>query len=168
MEQFIRAKAAEQKEKYDAFLTKLDSDNMTLDDAKQELVRQGQDPSRLDYKEFNRDALEDTLAPGRKRINGDRNSRIQILQRQLDVPNNSQKPRLNEYILPFPDELHDLLMLLTEAERESWKEANLVASRKDIELGCKLPFFEKVVEVRPTIYQFPDKEVDVEQIAGLK
>ncbi len=165
---FIRRKNEEQVQRYADFLAKLEKDGMTVDEAKQELIRQGQDSSRLDFKEFTRDMLEDTIAPGRKRINGDRNSRIQILQRQNEVPNNSQQPRLNEFILPFPECMVNLLSLLTEDERDDWRNAHLVMSRKDIDLGCKLPFLESVIDVRPTIYEFPANEVDIEKIAGLK
>lgn len=166
--QFISNKTQEQLNRFELFMAKLEKDNMTLEEAKQELVRQGQDPSRLDYKEFNRDMLEELIAPGRKRINGDRNSRIQILQRQNEIPNNSQAARLNEYILPFPPALTELLNLLDETERDVWQEVHLVNQKKGIELGCKLPFLSEVIVVKPTIYSFPEKEVDLEKVAGFK
>ncbi len=168
IDQFIRRKNEEQVQRYADFLAKLEKDGVTFEEAKQELTRQGQDASRLDFKEFTRDILEDTIAPGRKRINGDRNSRIQILQRQNEVPNNSQQPRLNEFILPFPEELVRLLGLLTESERDDWRNEHLVITRKDIDLGCKLPFLSSVINVRPVIYEFPANEMDIEKAAGLK
>lgn len=102
---FVAEKGAEQTSKYKDFLRTLVLQKKTLEELKAEIVAQGGDPSQVDLKEFTRFHVEEMLQPGRKRINGDRNTRIQIMQRHLEVPNDLQKPAISTYILPLAVEV---------------------------------------------------------------
>ena len=114
---FVAEKGAEQTSKYKDFLRTLVLQKKTLDELKAEIVAQGGDPSQVDLKEFTRFHVEEMLAPGRKRINGDRNTRIQIMQRHLEVPNDLQKPAISTYILPLAVEVeqHDSFLSMVSA-----------------------------------------------------
>jgi len=166
--QFIEEKNKELKNRFEIYLEKLGAEGKTLQDAKEEYRSQGGDPSNLDYKEFTRDVLEDSLQPGRKRINGDRNSRLQIMHRQSEIPNDLQRARLNVFELPMPTELLEYLVCVTEEARIEWEEKHLHESPRHIDLSCKLPFLAKVTDVFPRIYEFPAKELDVERELGRK
>jgi len=168
IESFIAEKNKEMRNRYEIFLERLAIEGKTLQEAKQEMMSQGGDPTTLDFKEFSRDLLEDTLHPGRKRINGDRNTRLQIMHRQSEIPSDLQRPRLNVFELPMPTELLDYLVAVSEDARIKWEEDNLDASPRYAELACKLPFLRKVTDVFPRIYEFPDKELDVERELGRK
>ena len=166
---FVKSKNEELWGRYNDFLKKLAQEGKTVESYKQELLQQGADTRSADFKEFTRETLEDTLAPGRKRINGDRNTRIQIMQRQVEIPNDLQKPAVNVYELPMPAQVCDYLLCLTAEEREDWEKENLVDTVKgSYHLGCSLPFLKDRVEVAPDIYHFPERELDVERELGNK
>ncbi len=76
--EFVAEKGAEQSTRYTDFLKSLVLQKKTLDEIKEEILASGGDPSQVDLKEFTRFHLEEMLQPGRKRINGDRHSRIQV------------------------------------------------------------------------------------------
>lgn len=166
---FISSKNDELWGRYQDFIKKLENEGKTLEAYKQEILLQGGDTRSVDFTEFTRETLESTLMPGRKRINGDRNTRIQIMQRQIEIPNDLQKPSLNVFELPMPVQLCDYLLCTTAELREQWEKENLVENVKgSYHLGCNLPFLKDRVEVNPEIYYFPEKELDVERELGNK
>jgi hypothetical protein len=107
------------------------------------------------------------MTPGRRRINGDRNTRIQILYRQTEIPSDLQQPALEVFELPMPESVMDLLVTLQEEDRESWKKEHLVENKTQADLGCHLPFLKERVDVYPAIYRFPEKELDVSRAANI-
>jgi hypothetical protein len=133
------------------------------------------------YEEFTRAMVEERLSPGKMTINGDRNSQIRILFRQVDVPSDKQQPRLNEYILIKPLEVLELEQLLDRFEsadltqeeylREiaDWKRIHLEFNMKSDfpDLGTGIPFLKATFSISPRIYEWPI-EIDVEREAGLK
>ena len=151
-----------QNERYEALVEKFRKAGKTIEDVKKEMKEAGKNPDILNKREFTRDDIEEDLAPGRKRISGDRNSEIQILQRQTDIPNDLQRPAVNRYILPMPEKLLEL-MELPEEEVLTWKAANLVNMPVELDIGCHLPMLMERVDVVPAIYEFPEREVDVER-----
>lgn len=164
VEQFIKEKAEEQSVKYKQFLHNLVLQKKTLDEVKEEIVASGGDPASVDFVPFTRFHLEEMLQPGRKRINGDRNSRIQIMMRSSDIPNDLQKPAVLVYVLPMPVDVdYFYTSIHTIEEREKWEEENLEPMLRDFQVGTTLPLYKQVVNVLPTIYRFPEKEVDVER-----
>ena len=166
VQELVSLKNTEQKQRYADFMKKLEKENKTLAQVADEIEKAGGDPRSVDYKEFTRDMLEDSLHPGRRRINGDRNSRIQIMYRQQDIPNDLQKSAVETFELPMPAEVLDFITILDGKEREEWMETHLTPTLKEVELGCHLPFFHKVTNVIPIIYRFPEREVDVEKAVG--
>lgn len=167
VEDFVALKRNEIRKKYDEFLERLRVEGKTLAQAAEEVQKAGGDPAMVDYKEFTREQLEDTMAPGRRRINGDRNTRIQILYRQTEIPNDLQRAGLEVFELPMPEAVMDLLVTLQEEDRISWKKENLVDNDVRDDLGCHLPFLKGSVDVHPSIYRFPEKELDVSRVAGI-
>lgn len=159
---FIASKATETLARYEKMILQLEKDGKTLADVKKELVESGRDPCIVDYRAFDRNVLEETLQPGRKRINGDRGSRLQILQRQHEIPNDLQKPALNEYVLPLPEQIKEFMQITNTEERQQWQDMHLRESPRQIDLGCHLPLLMNVVDVYPKIFKCPDKELDVE------
>jgi hypothetical protein len=133
------------------------------------------------YVEFTRAMVDERLTPGKMTINGDRNTQIRILYRQLEVPSDVQQPRLNEYILLKPLEVLELEQHLDMFEQghlkedeylvriAEWKNANLnLEMQKEFpELGTGIPFLRGCNRVTPRIYEWP-REIDVEREAGLK
>jgi hypothetical protein len=133
------------------------------------------------YEEFTRVMIEDRLSPGKMTINGDRNTQIRILFRQVDIPSDKQQPRLNEYILIKPLEVLELEQLLDRFENEdlteeeylsevaTWKRVHLEANLKSDfpDLGTSIPFLKETFSITPRIYEWPI-EIDVEREAGLK
>ena len=167
--EFVESKNHELRKNYQEFLNKLEKEGKTLMEYTAELVQNGGDARSVEFKTFTRDVLEDTMAPGRKRINGDRNSRIQIMQRQVDIISDLQRPALNVYELPMPIPIFDYLLCLTDTDRKKWEDENLVDTIKGIQdMGCRLPFLKNREEVEPIIYTFPEKEVDIERELGNK
>jgi len=159
--QFLDKKNEEARKQYAEFLKKLEKEGKTLYQAAEEVEKAGGDPSSVDFKELTRDVLEDSMHPGRRRINGDRNTRLQIVYRQKEIPNDLQKAAIELYELPMPEEVFDFLTAVGSEAREKWEAQHLVPTLAGVELGCHLPFFHKVVNVIPEVYRFPEKEVDV-------
>lgn len=168
VEEFVKEKSEEQSEKYKQFLHQLVLQKKTIEDVKQEVEAAGGDPASLDLVPFTRFHLEEMLQPGRKRINGDRNTRIQVMMRSKEIPNDLQKPAVWVYILPKPLEIKQFYEdLETLEEREDWEAVHLQPMMKDVDMGCHLPILRRVIDVYPTVYRFPEKEVDVERAANL-
>jgi hypothetical protein len=161
---FIKEKASEQSEKYKQFLHSLVLEKKSIDDIKEEIVAAGGDPASVDFVPFTRSHLEEMLQPGRKRINGDRNTRIQVMMRSSDIPNDLQRPAVLVYVLPMPPEVdHFYNSITTLEERTEWEDENLEPMFRDVHVGTSLPLYKHVINVMPTIYRFPEKEVDVER-----
>lgn len=161
---FIREKSVEQSTKYKEFLHSLVLEKRTLDDVKEEIVAAGGDPTSVDLIPFTRSHLEEMLAPGRKRINGDRNTRIQVMMRSSDIPSDLQRPAVLTYVLPMPEDIEYFYQKITTLdERSEWEDENLEPMLRECQVGTSLPMLKKVVEVMPTIYRFPENEVDVEK-----
>jgi hypothetical protein len=168
VEEFVREKAQEQSEKYKAFLHNLVLQKRTIEDVKKEIEEQGGDPAQVDLVPFTRFHLEEMLQPGRKRINGDRNTRIQVMMRSREIPNDLQKPAVWIYVLPKPLEVKTFYEdLETLEDREAWESTHLQPMMRDHDVGCHLPMLQRVIDVFPTVYRFPEKEVDVERAANL-
>lgn len=161
---FVAEKNNEQTSKYKDFLRTLVLQKKTLDELKAEIVAQGGDSSQVDLKEFTRFHVEEMLQPGRKRINGDRNTRIQIMQRHLEVPSDLQLPAISTYVLPLAEEVEQHNSFLSMEEKDEWVAAHLSPMFRDEEVGCHLPLLSRVVDVYPTIYRFPEKEIDLSNV----
>jgi hypothetical protein len=165
VQEFVDEKAEEQSEKYKQFLHNLVLQKKSIDDVKEEIEREGGDPAMIDFIPFTRYHLEEMLAPGRKRINGDRKTRIQIMCRSKEIPNDLQLPAVWVYVLPMPDEVKYFYESLASLdERKDWENHHLQPMIKDFEVGCHLPILKQVIDVYPKIYRFPEKEVQVENI----
>lgn len=167
IQEFLIRKNQDLLTKYNHFLDALKEEGKTLQEVKLEIVQKGGDATSVDFKELTRDTLEDTLHPGRKRINGDRNTRIEILHRHTEIPNDLQKAALSVFVLPTPQAVKELLPFTEAEEKEVWKDVNLVPMIRDQVIGCHLPMLKDVVNVYPTIYRFPAKELDVARAAHL-
>lgn len=164
VDEFVKEKAEEQSVKYKQFLHSLVLEKRTVEEIKEEIVASGGDPTQVDYVPFTRHHLEEMLAPGRKRINGDRNTRIQVMMRSAEIPNDLQRPALLVYVLPMsPLVSHFYDSITTLEERAEWEDENLEPMLREQQVGTSLPMFKKVVEVKPIIYRFPAREIDVEK-----
>ena len=167
VEEFVREKANEQSEKYKVFLHQLVLEKKTLEDVKEELVKEGSDPAIVDLVPFTRHHLEEMLPAGRKRINGDRNTRIQVMVRSKEIPSDLQLPAVWVYVLPYPEEVDVFYNKLESLEaREDWESVHLQSMFRDAKVGTHLPVLKRVIDVYPTVYRFPDKEVQVDKVAG--
>jgi hypothetical protein len=145
-----------------ALVEKFNKMGKTIEDVKKDMREAGKNTDFLNRREFTRDDIEEDLAPGRKRISGDRNSEIQILQRQTDIPSDLQRPAVNRYVLPMPEKLQEL-MELSEEEVLTWKGINLVQMPVELDMGSHFPMLMERIDVVPSIYEFPEKEVDIER-----
>jgi len=158
---FIAEKGAEQSSRYTDFLKSLVLQKKSLEDIKEEILAQGGDPSQVDLKEFTRYHLEEMLQPGRKRINGDRHTRIQVMHRHIEVPNDLQKPAISAFVLPLPEEVEEYYAFTSMEDKDEWVTRCLSPMMRNEDMGCYLPMMARVVDVYPTIYRFPEKEVDL-------
>lgn len=166
VEEFVKEKGEEQSEKYKQFLHRLVLEKKTIEDVKEEIKKEGGDPAQLDFVPFTRYHLEEMLQPGRKRINGDRKTRIQVMCRSKEIPNDLQLPAVWVYILPMPDEVkffYENDSLATLEERDEWEKHHLQPMLKDFDVGCHLPILKHVIEVMPKVYRFPEKEVQLDK-----
>jgi hypothetical protein len=164
VEEFVKEKADEQSEKYKQFLHQLVLEKKTLEEVKQEIEKAGGDPAQVDLVPFTRYHLEEMLQPGRKRINGDRKTRIQVMCRSKEIPNDLQLPPVWVYVLPMPEEVkHFYEKLESLEEREQWEAHHLQPMLRDFEVGCHLPMLKEVIEVKPKIYRFPEKELQLDK-----
>lgn len=162
VQELVVQKGAEQTKRYTDFLKTLVLEKKSLDELKAEVLASGGDPSQYDLKEFTRFHLEEMLAPGRKRINGDRHTRIQIMHRHTEIPNDLQKPAVSVFELPLPEEIETYYGFTDMDAQSRWGQENLLPMTREYDVGCYLPLLKRVVDVFPTIYRFPEKEVDVE------
>ena len=163
---FVDEKERDNKKRFELLEKDLmEKRQMTLQELRDEIERSGKDSSFLQYVEFTRDQIEDRLPPGKKTIQGDRNSCIVILERQKEVPNDLQRPRLNEYVLGMPEEILQLIDHTAQGDDEMKGFATnfLKAAPRDLNLSSTLPFFCHTQFVKPTIYAFPERELDVER-----
>jgi hypothetical protein len=169
IEDFVREKETDNRERF----AKLERDlkekrNMTLEEYRAEIESSGRDASFLTYQEFTRDQVEDRLPPGKKTIQGDRNSCIVVLERQREIPNDLQRARLNEFVVGIPDAVLELVNQDNENFVAGFRTNFLKLPPKSLGLSTTLPFFCHTQMIRPTIYSFPAKELDVERELGRK
>lgn len=161
------AKESDNRRRFEQLETSLkEKRNMTLEEYRAEIEREGRDASFLRYEEFTRDHIEDRIPPGKKTIQGDRNSCIVVLERQKDIPNDLQRARLNEYVMGMPDEILQLMNHENDDEMKGFSTNFLKLAPKSLGLSTTLPFFIHTQIIKPTIYAFPEKEVDVERELG--
>lgn len=104
------------------------------------------------------------LQPGRKRINGDRHTRIQVMHRHLEVPSDLQKPAISAFVLPLPEEVEEYYAFTSMEDKDAWVTRCLMPMMRNEDMGCYLPMMGRVVDVYPTIYRFPEKEVDLSNV----
>jgi len=167
IEEFVDEKERDNRRKFEVLEENLkEKRNMTLAQYRAEIEESGRDASFLRYQEFTRDMIEDRLPPGKKTIQGDRNSLIIVLERQQEIPNDLQRARLNEYVLGMPDEVLQLVNVNEDKDIKTFTETFLKHAPKNLGLSTTLPFFCHVQIVKPIIYAFPEKEMDVERELG--
>jgi hypothetical protein len=154
----LEEKTARQRALYQQFLEKLQAEGKSLVEIKRQAEAQGRDSSLLDFKEYTRDMLEEKLPAGKKTIQGDRNSTIEVLERQKEIPNDLQRPRLNRYFLEPCNSIRALLTL-GEEDLIAWKHHFLEESPRTLPLNTRLPFLKETIVIRPEIYEFPAKEL---------
>lgn len=177
IEGFVEEKERDNKRRFDSLAKDLmEKRKMTVDELCDEIERGGKDSSFLRYVEFTRDQIEDRLPPGKKTIQGDRNSCILVLERQKEIPNDLQRPRLNEYVLGMPEAILQLINHSVGVEVEEDESPRsmmnlmkdfasdyLQPAPREMQLSTTLPFFRYTQFVTPTIYAFPERELDVER-----
>lgn len=176
--QFVDEKERDNKLRFQSLAKDLmEKRKMTIPELCDEVERSGKDSSFLKYVEFTREQIEDRLPPGKKTIQGDRNSCIVVLERQKDIPNDLQRPRLNEYVLGMPTAILELINHSVGAEAEQDDESphsikslmtefaadHLQPAPRELQLSTTLPFYVQTQYVKPTIYSFPERELDVER-----
>jgi hypothetical protein len=166
--EFVRDRERVNKERFDKLDEILANDGMTREEAKQKALESGQNPSHFDYSEVTRQSIEDRLPPGKKTIQGDRRTEIMVLERQTEVPNDLQQSRLNVYRVLIPQFIHELIETKGDEQIEKWFEENTIRPDESTKIATTLPFVRHIHYVCPTIYEWPDKEVDIEKEAGLK
>lgn len=166
IQSFVDAKEMDNRQRLEDIERNLrEKRNMTVEEYRAELEAAGNDASHLKYEEFTRDHIEERLPPGKKTIRGDRNSCIVVLERQKEIPNDLQRARLNEYVVSIPPEvLH--FMNQDEEEGKGFSTTFLKYAPKSIGLATTLPFFCHTQMIKPTIFAFPEKEMDVEKHLG--
>lgn len=157
-EHLLSIKTAQQRILYEKFLDKLTAENLTLEEVKKKLMDKGEETSHLDFKPYTREMLEERLPPGKKTIMGDRNSTIEVLERQKEIPNDLQRARLNRYVLQPPESLTELQEIRSDEDLLDWESRYLVKTPPEIQLSTTLPFLKDVVYITPVIYSFPEKE----------
>lgn len=162
----LEEKTARQRVLYTQFLEKLQAEGKSLVEIKKQAEAQGKDSSLLDFKEYSRESLEEKLPPGKKTIQGDRTTTIEVLERQKEIPNDLQRARLNRYFLEPSQAIKTLLELPSgdsfEEDLIAWKHHYLSEGPRSIALSTKLPFLSETIEIKPEIFEFPAKELMVE------
>jgi hypothetical protein len=167
-EVLLEEKTLQQRDLHAQFLERLRLDGKTLDQVKKQFEQEGRDGSLLDFKEYTREMLEERLTPGKKTIQGDRNSNVEVLERQKEIPSDLQRPRLNQYFLTPPSAIEDLKALdgleetIFDEKVEEWKALYLEPAPKAPGLRTTYPLFKEVVSISPRIYSFPDKELQID------
>jgi hypothetical protein len=160
----LEEKTYRQRQLHQQFLDKLAAEGKTLAEVKRKAEAQGKDPTLLDCKEYTRDMLEDKLPAGKKTIQGDRNTYIEVLERQQEVPNDLQRPRLNRFILTPSKSIRDFIATSEESFEESialFKSEHLEYAPRDIPVNTSLPFLRETILVVPEIFEFPAKELNL-------
>lgn len=167
-EELLAIKSERQLQLYTEFVEKLTAEGKTVAEVKAKAVAQGKDPTLFDFSPYTREMLEEKLPAGKKTIMGDRNTVIEVLERQLEIPNDLQRPRLNRFFLEIDASIKTLLAFSEDAEEEvlaaqckDWKERFLVDAPRGINLKTTVPFLRETIEIVPTIYEFPAKELNV-------
>jgi len=165
-EAFLELKSQRQLQLYNQFIDKLTAEGKTVEEIKSKAAAQGKDPHLFDYVPFSREVLEERLPPGKKTIMGDRHTTIEVLERQKEIPNDLQRPRLNRYLLEPSASIVALLALVEgdtlEEDCRAWCHAFLADAPRNIKLSTTLPFLAETIEIFPEIFAFPDKELQVE------
>lgn len=160
-EELLLVKTEQQRKIYEQFLEKLQREGTSLDQLRTRLQAEGEEVSHLDFKPYTREMLEDRLPAGKKTIMGDRNSNIEVLHRQKDIPNDLQRPHVNRYLLSPPPAIELLLNLKSDEELKVWTEEELEVPPKSLDISTTVPFMKNVIYVAPIIYTFPAKEFQV-------
>ena len=161
----LEEKTERQRVLYQQFLEKLQAENRSLADLKKQALEQGKDATLFDFKEYTREMLEEKLPSGKKTIQGDRNSTIEVLERQVEIPNDLQRPRLNRYFLEPSVEIKQFMRFSgdnVEEEIAAWKRDHLLEAPRNLLLNTKLPFLKSEILIIPDIFEFPAKELQVE------
>lgn len=162
----VQEKTAYQRVLYTQFLEKLQAEGKSLAEIKKQAEAQGKDSSLLDFKEYTRELLEEKLPPGKKTIQGDRNTTIEVLERQKEIPNDLQRARLNRYFLDPNTTIRAFLDLANDETLQenidAWKAHFLAEAPRTLQLSTTLPFLNETIEIRPQIFEFPAKELFVE------
>ncbi len=165
-EVILQEKTAHQRVLYLQFLEKLQAEGKSLVEIKKQAEAQGKDSSLLDFKEYTRELLEEKLPPGKKTIQGDRTTTIEVLERQKEIPNDLQRARLNRYYLDPNNIIQTLLDLTTgdsfQEDLLAWRHHYLSETPRALQLSTSLPFLNETIVIRPEIFEFPAKELMVE------
>lgn len=161
----LEEKTARQRVLHQQFLDKLEAEGKTLAEVKRKAEAAGKDPSLFDCKEYTREMLEEKLPAGKKTIQGDRNSYIELLERQSEVPNDLQRPRLNRFLVNPNDIIKSFIACgeeNIEAKIAEFRETQLIAAPLELGLNTSLPFLRETIEIIPEIFEFPAKELHVD------
>jgi hypothetical protein len=160
----LEEKTARQQVLHQQFLDKLAAEGKTLAEVKKKAEAAGKDSSLFDLKVYTREMLEEKLPAGKKTIQGDRNSTIEVLERQQEIPNDLQRPRLNRYFLEPNKVIRDFVDTpenILEESIEHFKATHLDMSPKHLPINSKLPFLRETIIIHPEIFEFPAKELQV-------
>ena len=168
IEEFVEDRERINVERFAELEKILEKDGTTLEEAKQKAIEAGQSPLPFIYSEVTRTSIEDRLPPGKKTIQGDRRSEILVLERQTEIPSDLQQSALNVYRVSIPDFMADFIACKEEEEMAEWLTENTCHPTESVPISTTLPFVKQVHYVYPTIYEWPDKEVDVEKAIGYK
>lgn len=168
IEDFVQEREQVNKERFAELEKVLEKDGMTLEEAKQKAIEQGHSTIPFTYSEITRASIEDRLPPGKKTIQGDRRTEILVLERQTDIPSDVQQSRLNVYHIAIPEFLKEFMAMKEDFEIADWISKHTSKAPEALKLATTLPFIHDVHVVQPIIYEWPDKEIDVEKVAGYK
>ena len=166
--EFVEDREAINKQRFKELEILLEKDGMTLEDAKQKAIEQGHSVTPFIYNEVTRSSIEDRLPPGKKTIQGDRRSEILVLERQSEIPSDLQQSRLNVYRVFIPEFMAEFISLKEDFEIADWLSKHTEKAPETLKIATTLPFVKQVHVVSPIIYEWPDKEVDVEKAVGYK
>ena len=168
IEEFVQEREQVNKQRFAELEAILEKDGMTLEQAKQKAIENGHSVTPFIYSEVTRSSIEDRLPPGKKTIQGDRRTEIMVLERQSEIPSDLQQSRLNVYRVPIPEHMMEFITLKEDFEIADWLSAHTQKAPESLKLATTLPFVMDIHVVSPIIYEWPDKEVDVERAVGYK
>jgi len=160
--ELVREKNNELSGKYKQFLDMLVREKKSLEQFKGEYAKSGGNPDELTFNELTRHHLDEMLKPGRKRINGSRSDRIQVMLRSSEIPNDLQLAPILVYEPEFPTEVKAYFELEDEELRQEWRDRYLIPIPKELGLKTSLPMLKDACYAGYTRYDFPEKEVQVE------